>query len=87
MPKIPDHKYRILTVGGSRSRKTNSLFSLMSHQPKINKVYYMLKIHLKQISKNVSNITAPKNVRLISTHYFITKIPNKRELHQIAFNH
>ena len=29
----------------------------------------------------------PKNVRLNSTHYFINKIPNKRELQQIAFNH
>ena len=31
----------------------------------------------------------PKNIRLISTHYFIMKIPNKQELQQIlsAFNH
>ena len=29
----------------------------------------------------------PKNIRLYSTHYFIMKIPNKQELHQIAFNH
>ena len=29
----------------------------------------------------------PKNIRLNSTHYFIMKIPNKRELHQITFNH
>ena len=29
----------------------------------------------------------PKNVRLNSTHYFIMKIPNKREFQQIAFNH
>ena len=28
-----------------------------------------------------------KNVRLNSTHYFIMKIPNKRELQQVAFNH
>ena len=27
-----------------------------------------------------------KNVRLNSTHYFITKIPNKQELQQILFN-
>ena len=25
--------------------------------------------------------------RLNSTHYFVMKIPNKRELHRIAFNH
>ena len=29
----------------------------------------------------------PKDVRLNSTHFFITKIPNKRELQQIALNH
>ena len=29
----------------------------------------------------------PKNIRLNSPHYFIMKIPNKRELQQIAFNH
>ena len=29
----------------------------------------------------------PKNISLNSTHYSIVKTPNKRELHQIAFNH
>ena len=29
----------------------------------------------------------PKNIRLNSTYDFIMKIPNKRELQQIAFNH
>ena len=29
----------------------------------------------------------PKNIILNCTHYFIMKIPNKEELHQIAFNH
>ena len=29
----------------------------------------------------------PKDVRLNSTHVFIMKIPNKRELQQIALNH
>ena len=28
-----------------------------------------------------------KNIRLNSTHYFIMKIPNKRELQKIAFDH
>ena len=28
-----------------------------------------------------------KNIRLNSTHYFVMKIQNKRELQQIAFNH
>ena len=29
----------------------------------------------------------PKNIWLNSMHYFIMKIPNKRELQQITFNH
>ena len=29
----------------------------------------------------------PKTIRLNATHYFILKIPNKRELQQIASNH
>ena len=33
-----------------------------------------------------SYFSVPKSIRLNSTHYFIKKIPNKRELQQIAFN-
>ena len=29
----------------------------------------------------------PKDVRLNSTHFFIMKIPNKRQLQEIALNH
>ena len=29
----------------------------------------------------------PKDVRLNSSHFFIAKMPNKRELQQIAINH
>ena len=34
-----------------------------------------------------SYFAVPKNIRLNSTHFFIMKIPNKRELQQIALNH
>ena len=34
-----------------------------------------------------SYFKAPKDVRLISTHFFIMKIPNKREFQKIALNH
>ena len=34
-----------------------------------------------------SYFKVPKDVRLTSTHFFIMKIPNKRELQQIALNH
>ena len=34
-----------------------------------------------------SYFKVPKDVRLNSTHFFIIKIPNKRELQQTALNH
>ena len=34
-----------------------------------------------------SYFKVPKDVRLNSTHFFISKISNKRELQQIAFNY
>ena len=39
LPEIPDHLYRILMTGGSRSRKINLLFNLINHQPDIDKIY------------------------------------------------
>ena len=42
-------------------------------------------IYLVFISQ--SYFAVPKNIRLDSMHYFITKIPNKRKLQQITFNH
>ena len=47
-PEIPDHPYQILITGGSRSGKTNALLNLINHEPDIDKIYYMLKIHMKQ---------------------------------------
>ena len=34
-----------------------------------------------------SYFKVPKDARLNTTHFFIAKIPNKRELQQIALNH
>ena len=34
-----------------------------------------------------SYFTVRKNIKLNSTHYCIMKIPNNKELQQIAFNH
>ena len=36
---IPDHPYRILTVGASGSGKTNALLNLIKNQPDIDKIY------------------------------------------------
>ena len=46
--QIPDHRYRILIIGGPGSGKANSLLNLTNHEPDINKFIYMLKIHIKQ---------------------------------------
>ena len=42
-PQTPDHPYRTLTIGGSGSRKTNTLLNLMSHQPDVDKTYLYAK--------------------------------------------
>ena len=46
--EIPDHPYRILIVEGSESRKTNVLLNLTTHKPDIEKIFYMIKINMKQ---------------------------------------
>ena len=169
-PRIPDHPYRILIIGGSGSRKTNALLNLIVKQPSIDKIYlygkdlyeekyqYLINIHEKvglkhfndpkafieysnymhNVYKNIdeynidkerkilivfddmiadminnkklnsivtelfirgrklnislvfitqSYFKVPKDVRLNTSHFFIAKIPNKRELQQIAINH
>ena len=42
-------------------------------------------IHLTFITQSYFKV--PKDVRLNTTHFFIMKIPNKRELQQIAMSH
>ena len=169
-PYIPDHPYRILIVGGSRSGKTNALLNLINNQPDIDKIYLYAKDpyeakyqyiinkrekvgldhfddhkafikysnYMQDVYKNIedynlgkkrkilivfddmiadminnkrlnpiiteliirdrklnisivfitqSYFKVPKDVRLNSTHFFIMKIPNKRELQQIALNY
>ena len=36
---IPDHRYRILIIGGSGSGKTNTLLNLVIEQRDIDKIY------------------------------------------------
>ena len=45
------------------------------------------KLNISLIFITQSYFKVPKYVRLNTSHFFIMKIPNKRELQQIAINH
>ena len=70
-PKILDHPYIILIVGSSASGKTSALLNLINLNQKSTQSYF----------------TVPKNIRINSRHYFVVRIPNKREIQQTPFNH
>ena len=56
-PHIPDHPYRILTIGGSGSGKTNALLNLINEQEDIDKIYFYAK-----------DLSEPKYEFLIRNH-------------------
>ena len=37
--EIPDYTYRILTIGGSGSGKSNALLNIINHEPDFDKIY------------------------------------------------
>ena len=45
------------------------------------------KLNISLVFITQSYFAVPKNIRLNFTHYFVMKIPKKRELQQVAFNH
>ena len=64
----------------------------MINKKKLNPVVTELFIRGTKLNTSIVFITqshfkVQKDVRLNSTHFFIMKIPNKRELQQIALNH
>ena len=64
----------------------------MNNKKKLNQVVTELFIRGKNLNISIVFITqlyfkVPKGIRLNSTHFFIMKIRNKRELQQIALNH
>ena len=64
----------------------------MINNNKLNSIVTELFIRGRKLNISIVFITqsyfkVPKDVRLNSTHFFILKIPNKRELQQIALNH
>ena len=42
-PFIPDHPYRILVIGGSRSGKTRAILNLIKEQDDTDKIYLYAK--------------------------------------------
>ena len=62
----------------------------MIHNKKLNSIVTELFIRVRKFISLVfitqSYFKVPKDVRLNTSHFFIAKIPNKRELQQIAIN-
>ena len=81
----PNKKRKILivfddmTVGMLSNRKFNTIVTELFVRGR--------KLNISLVFIAEYYFAVPKNIRLNSTHYFVIKIPNKRELHQIAFNH
>ena len=64
----------------------------MIHNKKLNSIVTELFIRGRKLNISLVFITqsyfkVPKDVILNTTHFFISKIPNKRELQQIAISH
>ena len=61
----------------------------MIHNKKLNSIVTELFIRCRKLNISLVFITQPyfKEVWLITSHFFIAKIPNKREVQQIAINH
>ena len=81
----PGKKRKILIV-------FDDMIADMINNKKLNPVVTELFIGGRKVNTSIVFITqsyfkVPKDVRLNSTHFFIVKIPNKRELQQISLNH
>ena len=64
----------------------------MIHNKKLDSIVTELfiigrKLNIYLVFITQSYFKLPKDVRLYTTHFFIAKIPNKRELQEIAINH
>ena len=80
-----DKEHKILIV-------FDDMIADMINNKKLNSIVTELFIRGRKLNISLVFITqsyfkVPKDVRLNSTHFFIMKIPNKRELQQIALNH
>ena len=81
----PDKENKILIV-------FHDMIADMIHNKKLNSIITKLFIRGRKLNISFVFITqsyfkVPKDVRLNTSHFFIAKIHNKRELQQIAINH
>ena len=81
----PDKENKILIV-------FDDMIADMINNKKLNSIVTELFIRGRKLNISLVFITqsyfkVPKDVRLNTTHFFIMKIPNKRELQQIAVSH
>ena len=81
----PDKENKILIV-------FDDMIADMIQNKKLNSIVTELFIRGRKLNISLVFITqsyfkVPKDVRLNTTHFLISKIPNKRELQQIAINH
>ena len=70
----------------------DDMVAYMIHNKKLNSVVTELLIRGRKLNIFLvfiiqSYFKVPKYLRLNTTHFFISKISNRRELHQIAINH
>ena len=81
----PDKENKILIVfdnmiaGLVQNKKLNSIVTELFIRGR--------KLNISLVFITQSYFKVPKDVRLNTTHFLISKIPNKRELQQIAINH
>ena len=61
------------------NKKRNSIVNELSIRSR--------KLNISLVFITQSYFKVPKDVRLNSSHFFLMKIPNKRELQQIALDH
>ena len=85
--------YTELIVGGSGSGKTNALLNLINNQPDIDKTYlyakdpYEAKYQYLINKRKKVGLDHFKDSKVFMEYSNHMKIPNKRELQQIALNH
>ena len=81
----PNKKRKLLTVFDDR---IDDMLSNIKLNPIVTEFFIRgRKLNFPLVFIKQSYFRIPKTIRLNSTHYFVIKIPSKRELQKIAFNH